>query len=225
VSRPKPSLRGVLLDVDGTLIDSNDAHAEAWVTAFREFGFEVEFARVRPLVGMGGDQLLPKLTGLDHRSERAAAITARRAEIFKTRHLHTLRAFPGAHELLARFKQDELKLVIATSSGEKQLNDMLEQTGLEDLVERKTSSSDAGRSKPAPDIVNAALERVHLEADEVLMLGDTPYDIEAAARAGVGTVAVRSGGWPDHALSGAVEIFDDAAELLREYERSPFARA
>jgi HAD superfamily hydrolase (TIGR01549 family) len=218
------ALRGVLLDVDGTLIDSNDAHAEAWAATFREFGFDVDVARVRPLVGMGGDKLLPKLTGLDHRGELAARITARRAEIFKAQHLNTLRAFPGAHELLARFKQDELKLVIATSSGEEQLNDMLEQTALEELVERKTSSSDAGHSKPSPDIVNAALERVHLAADEVLMLGDTPYDIEAAARACVATVAVRSGGWPDRALSGAVEIFDDVAELLEEYERSPFAR-
>ena len=224
MSRLKRFLRGVLLDVDGTLINSNDAHAEAWAAAFHEFGFDVDFARVRPLVGMGGDQLLPKLTGLDHRTELAERITARRAEIFKARHLHTLRAFPGAHELLARFRQDELKLVIATSSGEEQLNEMLEQTGLEGLVERRTTSSDAGHSKPSPDIINAALEQVHLGADEVLMLGDTPYDIEAAARAGVGTVAVRSGGWPDGALSGAVEIFDDVAQLLREYERSPFAR-
>lgn len=217
-------VRAVLLDVDGTLIDSNSAHAAAWSETLREFGYDISIERVQPLIGMGGDQLLPKLTGLDHESELGVRMTDRRAEIFKTRYLKSLRAFPGARELLARFKQGELKLVIATSSGADQLNDMLEQTGLDELVERKTSSSDAEHSKPSPDIIEAALKKGEVDATEALMLGDTPYDVEAAGRAGVATVAVRSGGWSDHDLTGALAVYADAAHLLREYDASPFAK-
>lgn len=217
--------RGVLLDVDGTLIDSNDAHANAWVDALRDFGFDdASFERVRPLIGMGGDKLLPLVTGLDHESEVAKRITARRAERFSTAYLATLRAFPGAHELLVRFKDDGLRLVVATSAKHDELNDLLEQAGLEELVDRKTSASDADHSKPDPDIIEAALHRGRFSAAEVLMLGDTPYDIEAASRAGVGTVALRSGGWDDRRLAGAVEIHDDVAALLRDYDQSAFRR-
>ncbi|MDB4877568.1 MAG: hydrolase, haloacid dehalogenase-like family [Gemmatimonadetes bacterium] len=215
--------RGALLDVDGTLIDSNDAHAEAWADVLREFGYEVPVDQLRPMIGMGGDKLLPKVTGLEHESDLAKRIEERRAEIFTMRYLPTLHAFPCAHELLARFKESGLELVIATSSDAEQLNAMLEQTGLDELVERKTSSSDADRSKPDPDIIEAALKKGRLAPNEALMLGDTPYDIDAASAAGVGTVALRSGGWPDRALRGAVAIYDDAEELFRKFDESPFA--
>lgn len=216
-------LRGVLLDVDGTLIDSNGAHASAWADTFKEFGYDISAERVRPLVGKGGDKVLPELTGLEDDSEKGKAITKRRSELFDARYLPTLRAFPGAHELLAKFKADGLRLVIATSSDAEQLNKLLEQTGLEELVQRKTSSSDAESSKPDPDIIEAALRKGEFTAAEVLMLGDTPYDVEAATRAGVRTVALRSGGWGDDALAGATAIFDDTEDLLRRYESSPFA--
>jgi HAD superfamily hydrolase (TIGR01509 family) len=223
VSAPA-NLRGVLLDVDGTLIDSNDAHASSWADTFREFGYDIPFERVRPLIGMGGDKLLPQLTGLDHESDRASLMTKRRKEIFNTMYLPTLRAFPGAHELLARFKEDGLALIIATSAEKSELNELLEQAGLEELVDRKTSSSDADRSKPDPDIIQAALERGKLEPGEALMLGDTPYDVEAATKAGVLTIALRCGGWSDHALSGAIAIYDDARTLLAAYDESPFGK-
>lgn len=218
-------LRGVLLDVDGTLIDSNDAHAAAWADAFREFGYDdIVAERVQPLVGMGGDKLLPQLTGLDHQSDRAKAIVERRKEIFKTMYLPHLRAFPCVHELLARFKQDDLALIVATSAQKEELNELLEQTQLEELIDRKTSSSDADRSKPDPDIIKAALDRGQLRPDEALMLGDTPYDVEAAIHSGVATVAFRSGGWPDRALSGAIAIYEDARALLESYDTSPFTK-
>ena len=224
MSAQRTRVRAVLLDVDGTLIDSNLAHATAWSETLREFGYDIPVERVQPLIGMGGDKLLPKLTGLDHESKLGVRMTDRRAEIFKTRHLPSLRAFPGARELLARFKKDDLELVVASSSGADQLNDMLEQTGLDELVERKTSSSDAEHSKPSPDIIQAALKKGNVDAPEALMLGDTPYDVEAAGRAGVATVAVRSGGWSDHELSGAVAVYADAAHLLRDYDTSPFSQ-
>jgi HAD superfamily hydrolase (TIGR01549 family) len=216
------ALKGVLLDVDGTLIDSNDAHASSWADTFREFGFDVPFERVRPLIGKGGDKLLPELTGLDHESDLATRMFERRKEIFNTSYLASLRAFDGAHALLARFKRDELRLVIATSAEKEELNELLDQAGLEELVDRKTSSSDAERSKPDPDIIEAALERGGLQADEVLMLGDTPYDVEAALRCRVQCVALRSGGWPDRALRDALAIYDDVGHVLRDYDSSPF---
>ena len=218
-------LRGVLLDVDGTLIDSNDAHANAWVDTFREFGIDAgTFERVRPMIGMGGDKLLPAVTGLDHESKPAKRMTAWRMERFASTYLPTLRAFPGAHELLARFAEDGLRLVVATSAKRDELNDLLEQAGLAELIDRKTSSSDADHSKPDPDIIDAALRRGELRADDVLMLGDTPYDIEAAASAGVRTVALRCGGWDDRRLADAIEIHDDAAALARNYDQSVFRR-
>jgi HAD superfamily hydrolase (TIGR01509 family) len=215
-------LRGVLLDVDGTLIDSNDAHAASWVDTFREFGYDAPFERVRPLIGMGGDKLLPQITGLEHESDRAKQLTSRRKEIFDTRYLPHLRSFPRARDLLARFRERGLALVIATSAEREELNALLEQAGLEELVDRKTSSSDADRSKPDPDIIQAALERGGLKPQEAIMLGDTPYDVEAARKAGVAVVALRCGGWPDRALSGAVAIYDDARALLDQFTGSPF---
>jgi len=218
-------LRGVLLDVDGTLIDSNDAHAQAWADTFREFGLDISASRVRPLVGMGGDKLLPELTGVDVDSARGKAITSRRSEIFKKTYLPTIRAFRGVHELLNRWKSEGLRLVVATSAQREELNALLEQADLEALIDRTTTSSDAERSKPDPDIIRAALDRGRLSAAEAIMLGDTPYDVTAATRAGIATVALRCGGWDDDALRGAIAIYENPSELLARYDASPFRGA
>jgi HAD superfamily hydrolase (TIGR01509 family) len=215
-------LRGILLDVDGTLIDSNDAHARSWEDTFREFGLDIPASRIRPLIGMGGDKLVPELTGVDVNSARGKAFTSRRSEIFKKSYLPNIHAFPRVRELLALWKADGLRLVIATSAQRDELNALLEQAGLEELIDRKTSSSDAERSKPDPDIIEAALQRGHLAPAEALMVGDTPYDVSAATRAGIDTIALRCGGWDDDALRGAIAIYDDASDLLAQYESSPF---
>lgn len=218
-----PQLQGVLLDVDGTLVDSNDAHADAWVKALAEAGIEVPFDRVRRLIGMGGDKLLPEAARIDAESERGKAISKRRQEIFQQEHMPKLRPFPGVPELLGRMKDQGLKLVVASSAKEKELEGLLRVCGAQRFVEARTSSDDADNSKPDPDIVQAALERIGLPAGRVLLLGDTPYDVEAAKRAGVGAVALRCGGWRSHDLAGALAVFDDPADLLARYDRSPFA--
>jgi HAD superfamily hydrolase (TIGR01509 family) len=214
--------RAVLLDVDGTLIDSNDAHAAAWVDVGREFGFDIDFSHVRRLIGKGGDKVLPELTGLEEDDERGAKMKERRGEIFRERYLATLRPFPHARELLERMREDGLTLSVATSASKEDMGALLEQAGIEDLIEERTSSSDAEESKPDPDIVEAALEAAGVTAEEAVMLGDTPYDVEAARRAGVRCVAVRCGGWGDADLADAVAVYDDPADLLRRYEQSPF---
>jgi HAD superfamily hydrolase (TIGR01509 family) len=216
-------IRGVILDVDGTLVASNDAHARAWVEAMEEHGVQVPFEKVRRLIGMGGDKLLPMATGIEEDTAEGKAISKRRGEIFKERYLPKLEPCPGARELLARMRETGLRLVVASSAKADELEPLLDVCGANDLVESKTSSDDAEHSKPDPDIVQAALEQMALPAGDVLMLGDTPYDIEAARGAGVGVIALRSGGWGDPHLQGAVAIYEHPADLLAHYNASPLA--
>jgi HAD superfamily hydrolase (TIGR01509 family) len=217
------TLRAVLLDVDGTLIDSNDAHARAWVDAGSEFGHDIAFADVRPLIGMGGDKVLPRLTGLDEDSPEGTRILDRRGEIFRERYLPTLSALPGAVELVRRLRDEGKKLVVATSASEEDLEALLAQVGLDDVLTEATNSDDADASKPAPDIVEAALKKSGEAAGHVVMIGDTPYDVAAARQAGVRIIGVRCGGWTDADLRGAAAVYDDPAAILRDYDRSVLA--
>jgi phosphoglycolate phosphatase-like HAD superfamily hydrolase len=215
--------RTVLLDVDGTLIDSNDAHASAWVDAAREFGFDTPYSVLRPMIGMGGDKLMPKAFGISHESEQGKAMSERRSEIFRERYLPALRPFPKARALLERMRADGYSLVVATSAKKDEMKGLLRAAGVEDLLEDATSSSDAESSKPDPDIVVAALDKADASAADAIMLGDTPYDVVAATSAGVPIVALRCGGWEAADLRDAIAVYADPAELLREYDRSPFA--
>ena len=217
-------IRAVLLDVDGTLVDSNDAHAQAWVNAFAECGRTAQFERVRPLIGKGGDKLMPEVIGVDSDSPEGKRIDERRTEIFRERYLPKLEPFPRVAELLARFRSDGFRLVVATSAKKEEMDALLEICGGSKLVHARTSSDDAEQSKPDGDIVEAALSRSGAAAHQALMLGDTPYDVEAARRVGVRTVALRSGGWDDTALAEAVAIYADASDLLDRYADSPFKR-
>lgn len=216
-------LKGVLLDVDGTLVDSNDAHAHAWVLALAESGITVPFTQVRRLIGKGGDKLLPEVGGVDAESSRGKTISKRRGEIFREEFLPGLRPFPKTKELLLRMKEIGLRLAVASSAKAAELHDLLRIGRADGLVEARTSSDDADNSKPDPDIVHAALERLRLPAAAVILLGDTPYDVEAGTRAGVEVVALRCGGWADVDLNGASAIYDSAADLLAHFESSPFA--
>lgn len=216
--------RVVVLDIDGTLIDSNDAHAHAWVDVGREFGHDIDFGHVRRLIGMGGDKVLPEVAGIEEETDEGQRMKERRGEIFRERYLTTLRPFPRARELLRRFREDGYGLVVATSASKEDMDALLQQAGIQDLIEEKTSSSDADESKPDPDIVEAALESADAGPDEAIMLGDTPYDVTASGRAGVRCVALRCGGWDDEALRDAVAVYDDPADLLAHYDQSPFAR-
>jgi HAD superfamily hydrolase (TIGR01509 family) len=221
VSRPK----AVILDVDGTLIDSNAAHAAAWVDAVAEFGHRVDFDHVRRLIGMGGDKVLPRITGVEKETEEGRRMSERRGEIFREKYLPSLKPFPAARALLERMKADGLSLVVASSASKEDLGALLDRAGVHDLIEEKTSSSDAEESKPDPDIVRAALKSAGVSPREAVMLGDTPYDVESAGRACVACVALRCGGWDADALAGAVAIYDGPADLLRRYDDSPFARS
>ena len=221
---PRPSkIRAALLDIDGTLIDSNDAHARAWVAAGAEHGYDIHFDRVRPLIGMGGDRVTPMVTGHSEDSGDGERVVERRGEIFRERHLPSLVPTRGARALLQRMKDEGLQLVVATSASKADMDALLERAGIRDLIEERTSSADADSSKPAPDIVEAALARAGVQPSEAIMLGDTPYDVAAARNAGVECVALRCGGrWTDGDFAGAVAIYDDPADLLANWDSSPF---
>lgn len=215
-------IRGVILDLDGTLIDSNEAHARAWVEAMAEFGFRPGVEMVRRLIGMGGKFLLPQATGVSAESEIGKEISALRRNIFLERYLPELRPFPKARELLLRMQAGGLKRVVASASKRDEVEAMLKQAGIDDLADGTTSASDVDDPKPESDVIEAALKKLALPPQEVLLLGDTPYDIEAAGKVGVGAVILRTGGWEDQALTGARAIYRDPAELLVRYEESPF---
>ncbi|CAN5814298.1 MAG: HAD family hydrolase [Gemmatimonadetes bacterium] len=217
-------LRAVILDVDGTLIDSNAAHARAYVDAGKELGYDIDFEKVRRLIGMGGDKLLPEAVGFEEDSEEGERITERKKEIFREQYLPKLKPTPGARRLLHRLRDDAIKLVVATSAKKDEMKGLLEQAEIGDLIQDATSASDAEESKPDPDIVEAALEQTGFPADQVVMIGDTPYDVEAATRAGVRIIGVRSGGWGDADLDGAIAVYEDPADLLEHYDDSPLGR-
>lgn len=217
-------IRGVILDLDGTLIDSNEAHARAWLEAMGEAGFRPDYVEVRRLIGMGGDFLLPQAIGLEAESETGQRISWRRREIFLERYLPQLRPFPRVRELLERMRSAGLKRVVASASKRDELEKMLERVGIVDLVEAATSASDVEEPKPEPDVVLAALDKLALGPEQVLLLGDTPYDIEAAGRAGVPVVALECGGWSRDELAGALAVYRNPADLLAHFEASPLAQ-
>ena len=159
----------VLLDVDGTLIDSNDAHAQSWVDVGREFQYDISFHEVRRLIGMGGDKVLPRLTGLKEESLAGKRILKRRWEIFRGHYLPMLSPFLRTRELLERLRGDGFNLVVASSAGKNELEALLQQAGIADLLATKTSSDDAEESKPDPDIVLAALRRSHAVPESRLL--------------------------------------------------------
>jgi HAD superfamily hydrolase (TIGR01509 family) len=217
--------RGVILDVDGTLVDSNHAHAQAWVEALKAADHPVPYEKIRPLIGMGGDKLLPTACGIAADSPEGRAIAERRGEIFRSRYLPRLQAFPGTRALLQALKARGFRLAVASSAQEAELEPLLHVAGAQDLIESSTSADDADRSKPDPDIVHAALERLGCPPAQAVMIGDTPYDVEAAGRAGVRCVGVRSGGWDDAGLQGAIAVYDGTWDLLSRLADSPLARS
>ncbi len=204
----------VLFDVDGTLIDSNGAHAETWTQALREHQIEADVSRVRALVGMGSDKLLPAIAQTSEDSELGQAIARRKKELFQLR-IPNLNPTRGARALVQYLRERQVDIVIATSADDRELSALLKQANVDDLIPKRASKDDASSSKPDPDIVHAAMERSRANPERSVLVGDTPYDIEAAARAGVSAIALRCGGyWSDDDLRGAMVILDDPASLL-----------
>jgi HAD superfamily hydrolase (TIGR01509 family) len=215
---------GVIFDIDGTLVDSVDLHAQAWQEAFRHFGFDIPYDTVRGQIGKGGDQLLPALLPKDVVKEKGEEIDKYRADLFKREYMPKVRPFPAVRELFERIKRDGKRVALASSAKGPELKEYKRLANIGDLIEAETSSDDAEKSKPHPDIFEAALDRLGgIDPAEVVVVGDTPYDAEAAGKAGLRTVGVLCGGFPADRLraAGCVALYRDPADLLRQYEASP----
>jgi HAD superfamily hydrolase (TIGR01509 family) len=213
----------VLLDVDGTLVDTNYLHVHAWVQAFIAAGHPVDAWRVHRAIGMGGSQLLAELLGddADRLGERATeGHTARYAELAPL-----MRVLPGARELVRALAVRGARVVLATSAAPEEVTRLRAVLDLEDVLHDVTSSKDVDAAKPEPDLVHVALRAAGVEADEAVFVGDSVWDAVAAGRAGVTCVGLRSGGVSAAELreAGAVEVYDDPEHLLRELDRSRLA--
>jgi len=211
----------VLFDIDGTLLDTNYFHTVAWWSALREAGEDIAMARIHPLIGMGSDQLLTELLG-----EERDGLSDLHSKYYKS-YKKDLHAFPKAAELLAAVAGRGAEVVLATSSKEKDLDDLTDALGAEEGVISEIVHGDmVGASKPAPDIFAVALERLDLDPGRTLVVGDTGWDIEAATKCDLKVVAVRTGGWTsrDLADAGAVGVYEDVAQLMDELDDSPLAR-
>ncbi len=217
-------IRAVLFDIDGTLVDSNDLHAAAWRETFRRFGADVPLDAIRGQIGKGGDNLMPALLPPDLVDARGEEIEQARSELFGRDYLPRVVPFPGVRDLFERLRADGKRIVLASSAKQEEVRFHLGLIGAADLVESTTSADEAEHSKPDPDIFAAALAKVvPLTPGEVVVVGDTPYDIEAASKLGIGSIAFRSGGFPDEALRGAAAIYDGVADLLNRYDQSPLS--
>jgi phosphoglycolate phosphatase-like HAD superfamily hydrolase len=218
--------RAALFDVDGTLVDTNDLHAAAWRQAFLHFGLDKPIEEIRWQVGKGGDNLLPSLfPELDEAQRRE--LEDFRGELFKRDYLPRATPFPGVRDLFERLAAEGIRIVLASSSHAEEVDYHLSLIACADLVSATTSKDDVENSKPCPDIFEAALGRVApLGADEVAVVGDTPWDARAAAKLGLRVIGFRSGGFPDEALAeaGACELYDGAGDLLERFDSSVFGR-
>ncbi len=217
-------IEAVIFDVDGTLIDSVDYHARAWVWAFARHGHDIPFEDIRGQIGKGGDQLLPVFLTpeeIDHFGEK---MSDERGAFFKEQYLQQVRAFPMVRELFRRIKADGKRIVLASSAKEDELEKYEEIAGIADLIEESTSSDDAEKSKPHPDIFHAALAKLGgLDPSRAVVIGDTPWDALAAGKAGLKTIGVLCGGFSEEDLraAGCETIFAGPADLLARYDESP----
>jgi HAD superfamily hydrolase (TIGR01549 family) len=213
----------VLLDLDGTLVDANYQHALAWFRAFRGRGVVVPIWRIHRHIGMGGDQLVAAVAGDE--VERRFGDALREAEHDEfLRMRDECEPLEGAHELLDVLHERAASVVLASSASQDDVEHFLDVLDARDLVDAWTTSDDVERTKPHPDIVHAALDKAR-SSDRAVMIGDSRWDVEAAARAGLETICVLTGGWSKQelAVSGASSVFESLVELRRRLDETPIA--
>jgi HAD superfamily hydrolase (TIGR01509 family) len=210
-----------LLDVDGTLIDANYQHALAWYRAFRRHRIVLPVWRIHRHVGMGGDQLVPALVGEAIDEEKGDEIRDTRDELYQEL-IDEVAPLAEARELIADLKKRGLAAVLASSSPEKEIDHYLDLLGARDLADAWTTNDDVESTKPEPDLVRAALDKAG--TDDAVMIGDTPWDIEAARKAGLQTATVITGGFSEQELreAGAAAVYESVAELRRHLDEPPF---
>lgn len=214
-----------IFDVDGTLIDSVDFHASAWLETFEHFGHPATFEQCRSQIGKGGDQLIPMFLSEAEQRDHGTEMEKWRGRLFKSKYLPLVRPFSAVPELLRRVHAAGLKVAVASSAKSGELDTYLEIAGIRDLVDVAVSSDDAERSKPAPDIFQAALKKLNMHGSRAVAVGDTPYDAQAAAGAGIAAIGMLCGGFAEAELrqAGCVAVYAGPATLLACFRNSPLA--
>ena len=215
----------LLCDIDGTLVDSNALHAEAWRRAFEHFGIQVAMGEAWSQIGKGGDKLVPVFVSEADRHRLGKEIEAVRKEIFHRDYMPRIISFPKSRDLLVKVKESGIRIALATSSDEEDVTTYKRIVGMEDLVEETASGADAKESKPEPGIFAAALKKTGTRAEEAIALGDTPYDADAAGKLGIRVIGFTCGGWKRNDLldAGCIEVYQDPADLLLHFSDSLLA--
>jgi HAD superfamily hydrolase (TIGR01509 family) len=216
--------KAVIFDIDGTLLNSVDLHAESWVRAFSHFGITANFQEVRRRIGEGADRLLPVFVPSSASKTRRKEIEEYRSRLFRKEYLPRVQPFPMVRDLFERIREDGRKVVLGSSCTEEEIADYKKIAGVSDIVDCECTSDDAKSSKPAPDIFLQAVKRVApLRAQDCIVIGDTRYDGEAARSAGISFIGLLCGGSSERQLqeAGAVAIYRDPGHLLSRYSTSP----
>jgi HAD superfamily hydrolase (TIGR01549 family) len=215
------AVEAALLDVDGTLIDTNYHHTLAWFRAFKQHGLVLPVWRIHRAIGMGGDELVPALVGKEADAEKGDDIRDTRDSLYQEL-IGEIEPLHGSHELISDLKERGVRVVLASSSPQDELDPYLALLDARELADAWTTKDDVEATKPAPDLVHAALAKAGTE--NAVMVGDTRWDIEAAAKAGVETVCVLTGGWSAQELrdAGAIAVFESVDELRERLDETPF---
>lgn len=218
--------KAAIFDVDGTLLDSVDLHALAWHEAMVKFGHDVSFEQARSQIGKGGDKLIPHFLTTDAQRDHGSEMEKWRGKRFKNEYLPLVRPFSAVPDLLRRVHDAGLRIAVASSAKKDELEKYLDIAGIADLVDVTTSSDDVKESKPAPDIFEVALGKLGIGGGDAVAIGDTPYDAEAAGKAGIRTIGVLCGGFTEASLrqAGCVEVRPGPATLLACFADSALAK-
>jgi HAD superfamily hydrolase (TIGR01509 family) len=210
-----------ILDIDGTLVDTNYQHALAWYRAFRKHDVVLPIWRIHRHIGMGGDQLLPELTSEEFEREHGEAVREDETDLYMQM-IGEVEPMRDARKLIEQLKARGHSALLASSAKQDEVDHYLELLDARELADGWTSSADVESTKPEPDLVHSALQKAGADASEAVMIGDTPFDVEAAKRAGVPTIAVMSGGFSEAELrdAGASAVFESVAELLERLDET-----
>jgi HAD superfamily hydrolase (TIGR01509 family) len=212
-------LQALLFDIDGTLVDTNDLHARCWIEAFQHFGKHFEYDVVRHQIGKGGDLLVPDLLNAKEMRTFGEKLKNYRTDLYKKSYMENAKPFDGAKQTLEALHARGIRIALASSSNEDEVEYYTQLLGVENLIAGSTSKKDAEHSKPSPEIFRAALERTGADEARTFAVGDTPYDILAAHRIPLPIVAVLSGGFERELLAKSEFLFDDITRIVDELKR------
>ena len=225
-------IAAVIFDIDGTLVDTVDFHAQSWERTFQHFGHQIPYEQIRLQIGKGSDKLMPVFFSLEQLNESDDAQSPTlgermrdyRRELYKREYHSRIKAFPQVRELFLRIKADGKRIALASSATKDDLVTYKQIMNVEDLIDAATTTSEVKSSKPEPDIYAATLDKLgSIAANDVIVVGDTPYDAEAASKVNLRTIGVLSGGFSAENLrqAGCIAIYQNIAELLAHYDESP----